>query len=73
VLARAELQELVADSGRDYIAVSAKYAREAAFRADLRAKLHANSSRGRTTAEQHQPSPSYQALAFALNETAKNG
>jgi hypothetical protein len=73
VLARVHLQELVADSGRDYIAVSAKYAREAPFRADLRAKLHANASRGRTTAEQNQPSPNYQALAFALNETAKNG
>jgi protein O-GlcNAc transferase len=73
VLARIGLDELVADSSRDYIAVAAKYAREAAFRADVRAKLHAHLPNAQGADGQNQPSPNYQALVFALKETAQHG
>jgi predicted O-linked N-acetylglucosamine transferase (SPINDLY family) len=73
VLARTGLDELVADSGRDYIAVAAKYALEAAFRADVRAKLYAHLSNAQDADGQNQTSPNYQALVFALKETAQHG
>ncbi len=73
VLARTGLDELVADSGRDYIALAAKYAREAAFRADVRARLYARLTNAEDADEQNQASPNYQALVFALKETAQHG
>jgi protein O-GlcNAc transferase len=72
ILARAQLTELVADSGRDYIAVAAKYARGAAFRADVRTKLHAHLSSASATDERNETSANYQTLMFALNETSKD-
>jgi hypothetical protein len=72
VLARHGLTELVADSGRDYIAVAAKYACKAAFRADLRLKLNAHLSTVSATDEKNETSTNYQALMFALNEIAKD-
>ena len=72
VLARAALNELVADSSRDYIAVAAKYAREASFRADVRARLHAHLSSASATDEKNETSANYQTLMFALNEMSKD-
>ena len=73
VLAQAELNELVADSGRDYIALAAKYARDAAFRDDMRKKLQANLSSAKAAGEQNKTLPNYQALVFALKETTQYG
>lgn len=73
VLARAGLDELVADSGRDYIALAAKYAHEAAFRADMRTKLHLYLSNAHDRNKQNQTSPNYHALIFALKETSQHG
>ena len=72
VLARAQLDELIADSARDYIALAAKYAREGALRADLRTKLHAHLASASATDEKNQASTNYQALMFALNEISKD-
>lgn len=69
VLARHGLTELVADSGRDYIAVAAKYAREAAFRADVRVKLEAHMQ---SADEKNETSANYQALMFALKEISQH-
>ena len=72
VLAQHGLAELVADSAPDYIAVAAKYAREAAFRADVRAKLQAHLSIVQEANGKNKTSANYQALMFALNEISKN-
>jgi predicted O-linked N-acetylglucosamine transferase (SPINDLY family) len=71
VLARHDLTELVADSGRDYIAVAAKYAREAAFRADVQAKLDAHLHAAKSIRAKDEASINYQAIVFALNEISK--
>ncbi len=72
VLAHHGLAELVADSGRDYIAVAAKYACNAAFRADVRLKLDAYLSSASATDEKNEASTNYQALMFALKEISKD-
>ncbi len=69
VLARHGLAELVADSGPDYIAVAAKYTREAAFRADVHAKLDAHMQ---NADEKIETSTNYQAMMFALKEISKD-
>jgi protein O-GlcNAc transferase len=72
VLARYGLTELVADSGPDYIAVAAKYAREAAFRADVQAKLDAHLHAAKSVRVKNDASTNYQAIVFALNEISKD-
>ncbi len=77
VLARGGFIELVADSGPDYIALAAKYARDAAFRADFQIRLTVNlandATDGATSAQlENQTSTNYQALVFALKEISKN-
>ncbi len=81
VLSRIGLSELVADSGPDYIALAAKYALNAVFRADLQTRLNSKKALGAankmTHAEVNEPhqnptSTNYQALAVALKELSKN-
>ena len=81
VLARGGLTELVADSGPDYIALAAKYARNAAFRADLQTRLTSNAARGAAdkvtdggvrARHENQTSNNYQDLAIALKELSKH-
>lgn len=81
VLARGGLTELVADSGPDYIALAAKYARNAAFRADLQIRLTSNAARGAAdkvtdgevgARHENQTSTNYQDLAFALKAISKH-
>ena len=81
VLARGGLTELVADSGPDYIALAAKYARNAAFRDDLQTRLTSNAARGAAdkvtdgevrARHENQTSNNYQDLAIALKELSKH-
>jgi predicted O-linked N-acetylglucosamine transferase (SPINDLY family) len=81
VLARGGLTELVADSGPDYIALAAKYARNAAFGANLKTRLTSHAARGAAdkvtdgevgARHENQTSTNYQDLAFALKALSKN-